>query len=429
MVTEIIEEGKKWGFSAIEATIEKINKNDFVRSGESLYRHDSVLKRGFSRAFYNTGDPVSFSISLKDKKSLHSVFTAVSKAVPASGEKNFSHLIPKSAKKVGINIFDANIVNIGEEEFTGLSDILEECVLNFSGMRLESVKLSKWLKKTYHSNSSGLNIKYRKTMFHLSVKFSLRGNFIELGDSRIFFNQIDPDRLVARGYRLLDSLTDRKASFNKYCSLIISPEASATIIRIFSKGFLPGGEKDAGKVNFPRVLNISDDNLLENGTASAPFDDEGVQSGETCLIKKGSYISPVSDLRSAFENGIRPTGNGFRRGDSIVPSTGFSNLFIKPTILGVKNLLNEYDEGIMVSLIKLKLTENGNYLFSAYGYRYKNGERGEAVHFYFSTTFLTYFLNIQKISKEMRFFHSGFNVGSPYILLRAKHKSGDHLVI
>ena len=26
--TEIIEEGKKWGFSAIEATVEKIKKND-----------------------------------------------------------------------------------------------------------------------------------------------------------------------------------------------------------------------------------------------------------------------------------------------------------------------------------------------------------------------------------------------------------------
>lgn len=429
MVTDIIEEGKKWGFSVIEATVEKIKKNDYVSSGENLYHHDSVLKKGFCRSFYNTGDPVSFSLSVKDKKSLHSAFAAVSKAVPASGEKNFGYMIPKSAKKVEINIFDADIINIGEGEFNGLSDILEESVLNFPEMRLESVKLSKWLKKTYHSNSSGLNIKYRKTMFHLSVKFSLKGNFIELGDSRIFFDHIDPERLVSRGYRLLDSLTDRKASFSKYCSLIISPEASATLIRIFSKGFLPGGEKDAGKVNFPRILNISDDTLLEDGTASVPFDDEGVQSGETCLIKKGSFISPVADLRSAFENGIRPTGNGFRRGDSTMPSTGFSNLFIKPTILGVKNLLNEYDEGIMVSLIKLKLAENGNYLFSAYGYKYKYGERGEAVHFYFSTTFLTYFLNIQKISKEMRFFYSGFNVGSPYILLRAKHKSGNLLVI
>ncbi|MEN8154933.1 MAG: metallopeptidase TldD-related protein [Acidobacteriota bacterium] len=428
MVTDIIEEGKNRGFPAIEATVENIKKSDYLMpGGESLLQHDSALKRAFCRAFYNTGDPVSFTLSLNDKRSVHSAFASVLKAVPVSGEKNFGHMIPGTAKKSGINIFDANIVNIGEKEFTGISDILEEGVLNFPGMRLESVKLSKWQKKTYLSNSAGLNSKYRKTLFHLSVKFSLKGNYIELGDSRTFFDQLDPDRLVSRGFRLLDSLTDKKALFNKYCSLIISPEASATLLRIFSKGFLPGGAKDAGKVNFPRVLNISDDIFLDKGTASVPFDDEGVQSGETFLIKKGSYISPVTDLKSAFENGLQPTGNGFRRGDSV--SASFSNLFIKPTILGVKNLLNEYDEGIMVSLIKLKLAENGNYLFSAYGYKYRDGERGEAVHFYFSTTFLSYFLNIQKISKEMRFFHSGFSVGSPYILLRAKHKSGDLLVI
>ncbi len=123
---------------------------------------------------------------------------------------------------------------------------------------------------------------------------------------------------------------------------------------------------------------------------------------------------------------MRPTGNGFRRGGDH-PAPGFTNLYIKPSVISVNNILKDISETILISLIKLISSSNGTFLFSAYGYNYRDGERAEPVHFFINTTFQDFFLNIVKISKEIRFFYSGFNTGSPYLLVKGK-KIGEKVV-
>ena len=84
--------------------------------------------------------------------------------------------------------------------------------------------------------------------------------------------------------------------------------------------------------------------------------------------------------------------------------------------------MSDAGEGILVSLLKLKYVDKKGPLFSAYGYRFKNDELLEPVHFYFNTTFQSYFLKILKISREIKFFYSAFNIGSPYILTEARRQ-------
>ena len=76
--------------------------------------------------------------------------------------------------------------------------------------------------------------------------------------------------------------------------------------------------------------------------------------------------------------------------------------------------------GLIVALLKLKYIDNGDYFFSAYGYHFDDGQILEPVHFYFKTTFLSFFLNVLRVSKEIRFFPGSFNIGSPYLLLELK---------
>jgi len=76
----------------------------------------------------------------------------------------------------------------------------------------------------------------------------------------------------------------------------------------------------------------------------------------------------------------------------------------------------------VVSLVKLKSVDQQGYLFSAYGYRFKDHHMMEPVHFYFRTTFRSYFLNVLKVSSEIKYFHSAYTIGSPYLLVEAAGK-------
>ncbi|MCP4217987.1 MAG: hypothetical protein GY765_25310, partial [bacterium] len=132
----------------------------------------------------------------------------------------------------------------------------------------------------------------------------------------------------------------------------------------------------------------------------------------------------ISDVRRAHAAGTVSTGNGFRSERSLFPNLRFSNLYIKPTVLPLKNLLEDAGRGVLVSLLKLKSVEKDHYIFSAYGYIFNGDQIGEPVHFFIKTAFPGYFLNVVKVSKGLKFFSSVSNIGSPYVLVKAKKKNG-----
>ncbi len=426
MISDIVADGISRGFSSVEVSRERSFISEYLRNGGNITGHLSKLQKVHCRAMYDYGDPVTFMLSGSDKRSVNNAFRLISGSFPSSGKKNFRKLIPGKADKVKIEIYDPSFDDIGIEDFTELSEKLDETILNFPGLKIKNAVFTKMNRKFYLINSRGFNAKYRKTIFAVSLNLSLNKGSIDLSDNRIFFKDLEPFKLVSRGYTLLDSLTDIPPLLSRFNDLVFSPESSSVMLKVFSKFFLPANSKTAGKFNYPSVLNISDDPLMDFGAGSVPFDDEGVQRGVTNIIKKGVFESSLTDLRTSLEYGMKPTGNGFRRGGDQA-SPGFTNLYIKPSVVSVNGILRDISEAILISLIKLISTENGNYLFSAYGYRYQNGERGEPVHFFISTTFQDFLLNIEMISKEIKFFYSGFNTGSPYLLVKSK-KTGDKMV-
>lgn len=429
MVVELLDIIKESGFADAELSLEKVILKEFGFRDNKRFSRLSDKKRVFCRTFKDGGFPAGFSVSGNDKRSVKQALMSVSGLNPISQKGfNFVRSLPAEARKVKLEIYDRSFESIGDKEFEELKILIEENCLNFPGLKVNSVKLQKSEKKYYLANTGGLNVKYRKTAFSLESKFFLNGNSIDVSRHSTHFNKIDPFKLVPGVYTLLNSLTDNNLPLKRRYGLVFSPEASSSILRLFSVYFLPGKYVDAGKVNFPRILNIADNKMLEYEIGSVPFDDEGVQGFETALIEKGIFSSPVSNLKLSSEKKILSSGNGFRRGDSPFPSVNFSNLYIKPTILPVGKLLNGEGEKLLISLVKLKYRSGKKYIFSAYGYIFKNGERTEPVHFLISMTFLTFFLNIMKISNEIKFFYSDFNVGSPYLLLQGEKDAKGNLI-
>ncbi len=426
MIKAVVTEGIKAGFSAVEVFQERISQQEFEKFVDYTAAHSLNFNRIKVRSFWDTGDPMGFSLCNPDSKRIKSAFSDIYSTGVPQEKKNYGHLLPRSAQKIKMNIFDEGIDGVDNKEFVDLSDRIHEIVVSFPGLQVQKIRLVKTLKKVYLANTHGLDIKYKKTSFALIVNLAFKNAWLETSDQRVFFNHIDPVKLISRASNLLHTLTDNAPSTESRNRIILSPEAAAVIIREFSRFFKLGIGKQRLDMNFPPVINLIDDPLLDGQVGSVPFDDEGIQSGEKYLIKKGYMANLISDLQTSFRHDTKSSGNGFRQDRSVFPMIRFSNLYIKPSVLSLTNLMKDAQDGLIVALVKLKYIDNGDYFFSAYGYCFNGGQILEPVHFYFKTTFLSFFLNVLRVSKEIRFFPGTFTIGSPYMLLEMKkNRSGE----
>lgn len=426
-VQVITDEGKKAGFTATEVFGERIHREEFdYFPGQKTLRHQVNTHRVTARVFWETGDPVGFRLSSPGEQDVKSAFLSVYSGDVPTQKKNYARRLPASVQRVNVRIYDENIEKVDEQRFEEMADQLHEIILSptFKELRLKRVHFSKTLKKIYIANTNGLNAKYIKSRFHLLLSVGMGRSSIDISDNSTFYDQLEPMKLVSRSYNLLNTLTENLLDErHRHMPLVLAPEASAFILKEFSENFKEQTDKKLEELAFPSMLNLVDDPSMDGQPGSAPFDDEGVQSTEKHLIRKGMFMGGIADIGTGSRYGIRSTGNGFRSLREMFPAPRFSNLYIKPTVLSMKNLMEDAGEGVLVSLVKLKYVDREGHLFSAYGYRFSGSHLLEPVHFYFRTTFLSYFLNIRKVSKGVKFFFSNANIGSPYILLEVKRKS------
>jgi predicted Zn-dependent protease len=441
----LLSEGTKTGFSTVEAFGEKIAKQEYeCFPDEPASLHTVETQRVTVRAFREIGNPVGFTLSKPGSNSIKSAFLNIYGTHLPDQKENYHHQLPSTVKEISPTIFDNSSDTIDIHAFNELIDRINEIIISppFQGLKLKKIHLSKTLKKTYIANTNHLDARYKKTNFNLVLTFMLGANRIDISENRVFFSQLEPYKIISRAFNLLNSLTETPETpvttgKNKNLYLILSPEASAFILKEFSPYFKIRADREMMNINYPAILNIVDNPFMDGQAGSVPFDDEGVQTrgqkqgvpAETSLVRKGVFSQVITDLASAFRTGSPSTGNGFRNDRFPFPSVQFSNLFIKPTVLPLKNLMTDANEGVLVSLLKLKAIDKKGYLFSAYGYRFKGGDMQEPVHVYFKTTFRSYLLHILKVSKEIKFFCSAFNIGSPYILCAARNKEDNVLVI
>lgn len=427
----LLAEGANTGFSTVEVFAEKTGKQEYeCFPDEPPSLHSTQTQKVTVRAFRDTGDPVGFTLSKPDLPAIKSAFLNIYGTHLPDQKENYRQKLPSKVKEISPAVFDESFDAVDIHAFNELIDRINEIIISppFQGLKLKKIHLAKTLKKTYIANTNQLNAKYKKTNFNLVLSFMLGINRIDISENRVFFQHLEPYKIISRGFNLLNSLTETTVSTGKRKNLylILSPEASAFILKEFSHYFKIRADSEMMNIHYPSILNIIDNPFMDGQAGSVPFDDEGVQMypGETYLIQKGVFSQVITDLSTAFQTNNPSTGNGFRNERSTFPSVQFSNLYIKPTVLPLKNLMTDAQEGVLVSLLKLKSIDKSGYLFSAYGYRFKGDDMLEPVHFYFRTTFRSYLLHILKISKEIKFFYSVFNIGSPYVLVEARNIEG-----
>ena len=218
--------------------------------------------------------------------------------------------------------------------------------------------------------------------------------------------------------------------------VIINSDAMVSLISTFAGVFsgdavqkglslLKGKE---GEVIASNIVNLVDDPHLENGLASVGFDDEGVATGKTYLIKNGKLESLLHNLKTANKAGVNSTGNGFKASYASPISVSPTNMYIEPGINSLEEMTKKIDKGLIITdfagLHSGANSITGDFSLAAKGFYIENGVKTKAVEqITVAGNFFTLLKDVEEIGRDLKFPMS--SVGSPSILVKELSIAGE----
>ncbi len=131
----------------------------------------------------------------------------------------------------------------------------------------------------------------------------------------------------------------------------------------------------------PPFLNIYDDGSLPGLRGSIAYDDEGVPSQKTWLVREGVLVGRLHSRETAAHMGERPTGNARASSYRYSPIVRLTNTAIAAADGGVlEDMLRDVDLGVYACDWSAGETMLENFTFVAkYGYMIRRGELAERV--------------------------------------------------
>jgi TldD protein len=137
-----------------------------------------------------------------------------------------------------------------------------------------------------------------------------------------------------------------------------------------------------GKQVASPLVTVVDDATLPGRRGSFRFDDEGVSSQRTVLVKDGILVGYMYDRLMAMRQGASTTGNGRRESYKHRPIPRMTNTFLAPGASRADDVLSTTQSGLLV----MKMgggqvnTVSGDFVFDVQeGYLIEGGKKAEPV--------------------------------------------------
>jgi TldD protein len=115
------------------------------------------------------------------------------------------------------------------------------------------------------------------------------------------------------------------------------------------EGSSPAYKGSLGKVVAPENITVVDDPTMPFHRGSFRFDDEGLPSKPTTLVKNGVLTDYLYDRVTAMREGKRSNGHGRRESFHCKPIPRMSNLYIAPGQDDPKAILKSLKAGLLVT--------------------------------------------------------------------------------
>ena len=103
-----------------------------------------------------------------------------------------------------------------------------------------------------------------------------------------------------------------------------------------------------GKYVASPICNMRDGAGAALSAASYFFDDDGILAGDTQIIKDGILVTGISDLASAVQLGLAPTGNGRRESTRRKAYSRMTNTFFEAGKDKLEDMISSIDHGYML---------------------------------------------------------------------------------
>ncbi|WP_195345382.1 TldD/PmbA family protein [Paraclostridium sordellii] len=347
------------------------------------------------------------------------------------GDKNYSEVKTYSEKLE--NIDASKLIDIAlelEKETKGYSDKV---------INLNACKISYSSSKNGIYNTKGLELNNKGNLL-ISYVIPIVEENNEKQDGIGYMivdsiDELDTKKIAKQGVEdALSKLGGKSIPSGNYKTIIYN-EAMASLLETFSDVFSAeeaqrGLSLLKGKENqciASDIVSIIDDPLMDNGLASAPFDDEGVATLKKEIVSKGVLNTLLHNLKTANKANLKTTGNGFKSSYSSPVSVEPTNFYIEKGMKTLEELMNELDEGVIITdfagLHSGANSITGDFSLASKGFYIKDGRKIYPIdQITVAGNFFELLKNIKDIGNDLNFPIS--SIGSPSVVVEGLSIAG-----
>lgn len=248
--------------------------------------------------------------------------------------------------------------------------------------------------------------------------------------SRIYFNELEDAARIGRtaGERAVKRLNARKVKTGRV-NVVYDPREARGIAGHLASAI--NGASVARKTSFLKdrmetkilrdTVNVTDDPLRIRGSASRPFDGEGLEGIPLNMIENGVLKHWFLSTSTAKELGLITNGRGARSGSTVVPSS--TNFAIEPGEQTPEELIRAVGTGFYVTGLFGHGVDmvTGEYSRGANGFWIENGELAYPVsEVTLASNLKEMFLNLTVANDIDR----NFGVASPTLVIEGMTLAG-----
>ncbi|CEO09897.1 TldD/PmbA family protein [Paraclostridium sordellii] len=419
-------DGENISITVYEGEVEKYNID---KSFGLSFRGMLNGKMGYS--YTEILDDKAIDMLIKSAKEAASCIESNDIQFIYEGDKNYSEVKTYSEKLE--NIDASKLIDIAlelEKETKGYSDKV---------INLNACKISYSSSKNGIYNTKGLELNNKGNLL-ISYVIPIVEENNEKQDGIGYMivdsiDELDTKKIAKQGVEdALSKLGGKSIPSGNYKTIIYN-EAMASLLETFSDVFsaeeaqrglslLKGKE---GKVIASDIVSIIDDPLMDDGLASAPFDDEGVATFKKEIVSKGILNTLLHNLKTANKANLKTTGNGFKSSYSSPVSVEPTNFYIEKGMKTLEELMNELDEGVIITnfagLHSGANSITGDFSLASKGFYIKDGRKIYPIdQITVAGNFFELLKNIKDIGNDLNFPIS--SIGSPSVVVEGLSIAG-----
>ncbi|MDD5260113.1 MAG: TldD/PmbA family protein [bacterium] len=286
-------------------------------------------------------------------------------------------------------------------------------------------------------NTQGVEVHWQETLFSAVLELKAEQDTkVQVGgesQSRRFFGDLDFDKLVDKAVFRTVRMLGAKSVPTQKIPVVLDPYVGCEFLAMLAGGVSADNIQRkksplVGKLNTKIAadsIQIIDDGRLRRGLGSGPYDDEGVPTQKTQIVRDGILAAILYDGYTAARDKTVSTGNASRGSFMGSPGVGVNNFYLEQGKVSRAELLKSIKQGLYVMEVMGMHTADpitGDFSVGVSGLWIENGQltypvQGVAM----ADNILKVLQNIELIGNDLKFYG---NVGSPTIKIREIMVSG-----